>query len=208
MKNKTDIQTKNQQIDQILQEQYDAETKILESALLNVAGKTSWDEFPEESEEKIRAGYDRLITRLRETGDFNEAARAEKTGSTRAAKEKLEILEYDWNRTHRILKSAAAAVAVVMLTALVGMTAIADCRYPDKNTQTYQKTSVFEKNKKILFFCVIFADLIRIVYVMKVCEAEIRHFILRIRVRIKGSEQNVIYLCTDRQRIIKISANF
>ena len=208
MKNKTDIQTKNQQIDKILQEQYDAETKILGSALLNVAGKTSWDEFPEESEEKIRAGYDRLITRLRETGDFNEAARAEKTGSTRAAKEKLEILEYDWNRTHRILKSAAAAVAVVMLTALVGMTAIADCRYPDKNTQTYQKTSVFEKNKKILFFCVIFADLIRIVYVMKVCEAEIRHFILRISVRIKGSEQNVIYLCTDRQRIIKISANF
>ena len=209
MKNKTDIQTKNQQIDKILQEQYDAETKILESALLNVAGKTSWDEFPEESEEKIRAGYDRLITRLRETGDFNEAARAEKTGSTRAAKEKLEILEYDWNRTHRILKSAAAAVAVVMLTALVGMTAIADCRYPDKNTQTYQKTSVFEKKlKKFYFFSVIFADLIRIVYVMKVCEAEIRHFILRISVRIKGSEQNVIYLCTDRQRIIKISANF
>lgn len=208
MKNKTDIQTKNQQIDKILQEQYDTETKILESALLNAAGKTSWDEFPEESEEKIRAGYDRLITRLRETGDFNEAARAEKTGSTRAAKEKLESLEYDGNRTHRILKSAAAAVAVVMLTALVGMTAIADCRYPDKNTQTYQKTSVFEKNKKILFFCVIFADLIRIVYVMKVCEAEIRHFILRISVRIKGSEQNVIYLCTDRQRIIKISANF
>ena len=67
MKNKTDIQTKNQQIDKILQEQYDAETKILESALLNVAGKTSWDEFPEESEEKIRAGYDRLITRLRAT---------------------------------------------------------------------------------------------------------------------------------------------
>lgn len=60
-----------------------------------------------------------------------------------------------------------------------------------------------KKNKKILFFCVIFADLIRIVYVMKVCEAEIRHFILRISVRIKGSEQNVIYLCTDRQRIIK-----
>ena len=143
MKNKTDIQTKNQQIDKILQEQYDVETKILESALLNVAGKTSWDEFPEESEEKIRAGYDRLITRLRETGDFNEAARAEKTGSTGAAKEKLESLEYDGNRTHRILKSAA--VAVVMLTALVGMTAIADYRYPDKNTQTYQKTSVFEK---------------------------------------------------------------
>ena len=88
MKNKTDIQTKNQQIDKILQEQYDTETKILESALLNAAGKTSWDEFPEESEEKIRAGYDRLITRLRETGDFNEAARAEKTGSTRGGKGK------------------------------------------------------------------------------------------------------------------------
>ena len=132
MKNKTDIQTKNQQIDKILQEQYDVETKILESALLNAAGKTSWDEFPEESEEKIRIKIRRHI------------------------------------RRHPFLK----------------------------------------KNKKILFFCVIFADLIRIVYVMKVCEAEIRHFILRISVRIKGSEQNVIYLCTDRQRIIKISANF
>ena len=205
MKNKTDIQTKNQQIDKILQEQYDAETKILESALLNVAGKTSWDEFPEESEEKIRAGYDRLITRLRETGDFNEAARAEKTGSTGAAKEKLESLEYDGNRTHRILKSAAAAVAVVMLTALVGMTAI-DIRI--KIRRHIRRHPFLKKNKKILFFCVIFADLIRIVYVMKVCEAEIRHFILRISVRIKGSEQNVIYLCTDRQRIIKISANF
>ena len=53
MKNKTDIQTKNQQIDKILQEQYDVETKILESALLNAAGKTSWDEFLEESEEGI-----------------------------------------------------------------------------------------------------------------------------------------------------------
>ena len=121
MKNKTDIQTKNQQIDKILQEQYDTETKILESALLNAAGKTSWDEFPEESEEKIRAGYDRLITRLRETGDFNEAARAEKTGSTRAAKEKLESLEYDGNRTHRILKSAAAAgfSRKICLTAII-----------------------------------------------------------------------------------------
>ena len=63
----------------------------------------------------------------------------------------LESLEYDGNRTHRILKSAAAAVAVVMLTALVGMTAIADCRYPDKNTQTYQKTSVLKKIKKFIF---------------------------------------------------------
>ena len=126
MKNKTDIQTKNQQIDKILQEQYDVETKILESALLNVAGKTSWDEFPEESEEKIRAGYDRLLTRLRETGDFNAADRAEKTGSTGAAKEKLESLEYDGNRTHRIQKSADAAEPVDMLTAQVRMTAKAD----------------------------------------------------------------------------------
>ena len=79
---------KNQQIDKILQEQYDTETKILESALLNAAGKTSWDEFPEESEEKIRAGYDRLITRLRETGDFNEAVRAEKNRKHRGSKGK------------------------------------------------------------------------------------------------------------------------
>lgn len=59
-----------------------------------------------------------------------------------------------------------------------------------------------KKNKKILFFCVIFADLIRIVYVMKVCEAEIRHFILRISVRIKGSDKTLyIYALTDRESL-------
>ena len=60
MKNKTDIQTKNQQIDKILQEQYDTETKILESALLNVAGKTSWDEFPEAQIPQMEVGIIRM----------------------------------------------------------------------------------------------------------------------------------------------------
>lgn len=59
-----------------------------------------------------------------------------------------------------------------------------------------------KKNKKILFFCVIFADLIRIVYVMKVCEAEIRHFILRISVRIKARNKTLyIYALTDRESL-------
>ena len=53
MENKINRQTKNEEIDRLLEEQYYAETKILESAILKAAGKSSWEEFPEESEEEI-----------------------------------------------------------------------------------------------------------------------------------------------------------
>ena len=50
MENKINRQTKNEEIDRLLEEQYYAETKILESAILKAAGKSSWEEFLEESE--------------------------------------------------------------------------------------------------------------------------------------------------------------
>lgn len=113
------------------------------SALLNVAGKTSWDEFRKNPER--RSGRDMIgWSPDWEKQGFQWSSQGWKTEAP--GRQRKTWKSWVWrNRTHRILKSAAAAVAVVMLTALVGMTAIADCRYPDKNTQTYQKTSVFEK---------------------------------------------------------------
>ena len=73
MENKINRQTKNEEIDRLLEEQYYAETKILESAILKAAGKSSWEEFPEESEEEIQQGYDRLIARLKEKGEYRES---------------------------------------------------------------------------------------------------------------------------------------
>ena len=48
-----------EQTDRRLRELYDAETGILEAALLKAAGKSSWEEFTRESEAKIQEGYDR-----------------------------------------------------------------------------------------------------------------------------------------------------
>lgn len=73
MENKINRQTKNEEIDRLLEEQYHAETKILESAILKAAGKSSWEEFPEESEEEIQQGYDRLIAHLKEKGEYRES---------------------------------------------------------------------------------------------------------------------------------------
>ena len=64
--------SRTKQMDKLLKEQYTAETKILETALLKAAGKSSWDEFPTESEEEIQEGYNRLITRLKENGEYRE----------------------------------------------------------------------------------------------------------------------------------------
>ena len=65
--------SRTKQMDKLLKEQYTAETKILESAILKAAGKSSWEEFPEESEEEIQQGYDRLIARLKEKGEYRES---------------------------------------------------------------------------------------------------------------------------------------
>lgn len=191
MENKINRQTKNEEIDRLLEEQYYAETKILESAILKAAGKSSWEEFPEESEEEIQQGYDRLIARLKEKSEYRESLsenndhnvskasricaetdkeidgvreageskareiEAEETESVKEAKtvkENLIRLDYEWNKTHRILKPVAAVVAVAMLTALIGMSVTADFLFSDVSVQAYN-TSIPEKNKKIYFLC-------------------------------------------------------
>lgn len=160
MENKINRQTKNEEIDRLLEEQYYAETKILESAILKAAGKSSWEEFPEESEEEIQQGYDRLIARLKEKGEYRESlsenndhnvskasricAETESVKEAKTVKENLIRLDYEWNKTHRILKPVAAVVAVAMLTALIGMSVTADFLFSDVSVQAYN-TSIPEK---------------------------------------------------------------
>ena len=190
MENKINRQTKNEEIDRLLEEQYYAETKILESAILKAAGKSSWEEFPEESEEEIQQGYDRLIARLKEKGEYRESLsenndhnvskasricaetdkeidgvreageskareiEAEETESVKevkTVKENLIRLDYEWNKTHRILKPVAVVVTVAMLTALIGMSVTADFLFSDVSVQAYN-TSIPEKKLKNLFF--------------------------------------------------------
>ena len=137
MKNKINTKRNNRQIDKMLEEEYTAETRILESALLKAAGKTSWEEFPEESEEKIQEGYNRLIARLKEKGEYTEAMTGNETWNINEAsgpestekviktvKEKLRRMDGEWKKIHRILKPSAVGVTMLMLTMLAGMTVV------------------------------------------------------------------------------------
>ena len=126
-----DVENRHEeQTDRRLRELYDAETGILEAALLKAAGKSSWEEFPRESEAKIQEGYDRLVARLREKGEYRETLpenrNTEKLKQIQEVKENFDGCQNEWNRTHRFLKPAAAVAAAAMFTALVGMTIIAD----------------------------------------------------------------------------------
>ena len=145
MENKINRQTEKQKIDKLLEEQYAAETKILESALLKAAGKTSWEEFPEESEEKVQREYDRLVARLKAKGEYREAGSNAKAERLEETKKHLENFESEWNRTHRILRPVAAIVAAVMLTALTGMTVAADLQLQDETVQAGDTS--FQKEK-------------------------------------------------------------
>ncbi len=137
MENKINTKRNNRQIDKMLEEEYTAETRILESALLKAAGKTSWEEFPEESEEKIQEGYNRLIARLKEKGEYTEAMTGNETWNINEAsgpestekviktvKEKLRRMDGEWKKIHRILKPSAVGVTMLMLTMLAGMTVV------------------------------------------------------------------------------------
>lgn len=163
MENKINKQTKNEEIDRLLEEQYHAETKILESAILKAAGKSSWESFPEESEEEIQQGYDRLIEHLKEKGEYREpspensdcnmskvrsvscAETEEEMEAVRKVKENLGRLGYEWNRTHRILKPVVAIVVAAMLTALIGMSVTADFQLSDVSVQAYNTSIPEEK---------------------------------------------------------------
>ena len=137
MENKINTKRNNRQIDKMLEEEYTAETRILESALLKAAGKTSWEEFPEESEEKIQEGYNRLSARLKEKGEYTEAMTGNETWNINEAsgpestekviktvKEKLRRMDGEWKKIHRILKPSAVGVTMLMLTMLAGMTVV------------------------------------------------------------------------------------
>lgn len=142
MKNKMDRQTEREQIDRLLEKQYNMETGILETALLKAAGKTSWEEFPDEPEEKVHREYDRLITRLKAKGEYRDSepdmdSKRICMETIREVKEWRDKSENSWERTHRFLEPVAAIVAAVMLTALTGMTVIADFQISEKNAQGY-----------------------------------------------------------------------
>lgn len=142
--------SRTKQMDKLLKEQYTAETKILETALLKAAGKSSWDEFLTESEEEIQEGYNRLITRLKENGEYREQLSGNRNLKTNEieipdTRENLDRYRYEWNRTHRFLKPAAVVAATVMITVLAGMSATADCQPLKDAVQGYHTVSAEKK---------------------------------------------------------------
>lgn len=130
-----------EQMDKLIGERYDAETRILENALLKAAGRESWDDFPQESEEEIQKGYDRLIAHLKEKGEYREnpfKTQAKKAEEIQKIRKHFGKCENEWNRIHRIVKPAAAVVAAVMLTALLGMASLADTEPVYKIQEDYE----------------------------------------------------------------------
>lgn len=142
MENKINRKRKTDQrdrIDKLLEEEYDTETQILESVLLKSAGKTSWDDFPQESEEKIQEGYDRLVSSLKAKGEYRE------TDEIRKVRERYDNYENEWNVTHRFLRPAAVLAAVVLITTMLGMTAVVDTQPLTQAVPAYH-VSAQEKN--------------------------------------------------------------
>ena len=70
--NKINRQTKNEEIDRLLEEHVYAEIKILESAILKAAENPPREEF-RKNLKRNTAGYDRLIARLKEKGVNTES---------------------------------------------------------------------------------------------------------------------------------------
>ena len=72
MRDKISRYRSEEETDKLLEEQFIREAEEMEARILRAAGADPMEEPPEESQEEISAGYDRVIATLKASGEYRE----------------------------------------------------------------------------------------------------------------------------------------
>ena len=119
MRDKISRYRSEEETDKLLEEQFIREAEEMEARILRAAGADPMEEPPEESQEEISAGYDRVIATLKASGEYREETEDRKLLGFQEFQEwKKEIA-----REQKLFERAGIA-AVSLLIA--GMTITAD----------------------------------------------------------------------------------
>ena len=119
MRDKISRYRSEEETDKLLEEQFIREAEEMEARILRAAGADPMEEPPEESQEEISAGYDRVIATLKASGEYREETEDRKLLGFQEFQEwKKEIA-----REQKLFERAGiAAVSLLM----AGMTITAD----------------------------------------------------------------------------------
>ena len=121
----------DEEADKLLEEQYIREAEAMEAGLLRSAGIDP-EESPEpEAEEKIKAGYDRLMASLKRNGQYRERYSGDAVINFEDWNWKREALRLETEkrkRTHLLVKRGGVLAAGFMMAFLTGMTFLANIK--------------------------------------------------------------------------------
>ena len=122
MRDKISRYRSEEETDKLLEEQFIREAEEMEARILRAAGADPRAEPPEESQEEISAGYDRVIATLKASGEYREETEDRKLLGFQEFQEwKKEIA-----REQKLFERAGIAAVSLLIVFMAGMTITAD----------------------------------------------------------------------------------
>lgn len=122
MRDKISRYRSGEETDKLLEEQFIREAEEMEARILRAAGEDPMEEPPEESQEEISTGYDRVIATLKASGEYREETEDRKL---------LRFQEFqEWKketaREQKLFERAGIAAVSLLIVFMAGMTITAD----------------------------------------------------------------------------------
>ena len=122
MRDKISRYRSEEETDKLLEEQFIREAEEMEARILRAAGEDPMEDLPEESQEEISAGYDRVIATLKASGEYREETEDRKLLGFQEFQEwKKEIA-----REQKLFERAGIAAVSLLIVFMAGMTITAD----------------------------------------------------------------------------------
>lgn len=122
MRDKISRYRSEEETDKLLEEQFIREAEEMEARILRAARADPMEEPPEESQEEISAGYDRVIATLKASGEYREETEDRKLLGFQEFQEwKKEIA-----REQKLFERAGIAAVSLLIVFMAGMTITAD----------------------------------------------------------------------------------
>ena len=122
MRDKISRYRSEEETDKLLEKQFIREAEEMEARILRAAGTDPMEEPPEESQEEISAGYDRVIATLKASGEYREETEDRKLLGFQEFQEwKKEIA-----REQKLFERAGIAAVSLLIVFMAGMTITAD----------------------------------------------------------------------------------
>ena len=122
MRDKISRYRSEEETDKLLEEQFIREAEEMEARILRAAGEDPMEDLPEESQEEISAGYDRLIATLKASGEYREETEDRKL----LGFQEFQEWKKETAREQKLFERSGIAAVSLLIVFMAGMTITED----------------------------------------------------------------------------------